>query len=187
MARFFHYEIRHTTPADATLAADWSAAQLQTREFSEIANAVSFWMEQRLGPPRKESFIVFEEREEVSLASHPAMSKQVYVNHYPLAFVKTEHVTPIQVRIHFQASPTVSRLKLLKAVYKLVPLIEKGLALRGVRLIFFTSHSEAMAAFMTKHLKYRYYGDAGTDGMIMAKRMASTVAFTTNPSQPVGR
>lgn len=50
----------------------------------------------------------------------------------------------------------------------LVPLIEKALALRGVRAIFFTSHSVAMAEFMQR-LGYRHAGDGGDDGMMMAK------------------
>jgi hypothetical protein len=88
----------------------------------------------------------------------------------PLAFVKTEHYSKENVRIHMQATNAAPK-KILRGITFLVPLIEKGLALRGVRAIFFTSHSAQMARFMEKHLGYarRPDIDGGVDGMVMAK------------------
>lgn len=88
----------------------------------------------------------------------------------PLLFFQTEHVGQgDQVRLHWQPSPTASPKKLLTALTMLVPLVEKALALRGVRAIFFTSHSDAMCCFMRKRLGYRYAGDGGMDGVMMSK------------------
>lgn len=107
-----------------------------------------FWINQ----PRRENFIVSEGDE-------------------PIAFFQIEHVKADQARIHFQSSPLVNPKKILRGITKLVPLIEKALALRGVRAIFFTSHSDSMAAFMDKRLGYQYAGWGGADGMMMAKNL----------------
>ncbi len=116
--------------------------------WSAIGITAGFWLRQGEG---RESFMVFQDRE-------------------PLVFFQTEHVGQgDQVRLHWQPSPAVSPKKLLRALTRLVPLVEKGLALRGVRAIFFTSHSAAMIRFMEKRLGYNYAGDGGLDGTMMAK------------------
>jgi hypothetical protein len=107
-----------------------------------------FWLKQE---PFRESFIVLRDKT-------------------PIALFQSEHVAKRdQVRLHFQASPEIHPKNVLSAVIKLVPLIEKGLALRGVKAIFFTSHSKSMATFMQKHLGYQQAGEGGADGVIMAK------------------
>lgn len=91
----------------------------------------------------------------------------------PIAFFQVEHVERFQARLHFQAFPEASAKTVLRGVLKLVPLIEKALALRGVRAVFFTSHSEAMSSFMRHNLGYTPAGDGGRDGMMMAKQLES--------------
>ena len=88
----------------------------------------------------------------------------------PLAFFRVEYLDlGNQARIAFQSRPKASPKIILRGITKLVPLIEQALRIRGVRAIFFTSHSSAMAEFMRKHLGYTYAGDGGPDGMMMAK------------------
>jgi hypothetical protein len=90
----------------------------------------------------------------------------------PIGFFQDEFVTRHQVRLHMQASPVVSRKKFLRALTKLVPLIEKALALAGVRAIFFTSHSPSMVTFMQRRLQYRTDMEFGTlDGQLMWKML----------------
>lgn len=90
----------------------------------------------------------------------------------PLGFFQTQHVGQgDQVRLHFQAGPAAKAKNILRAITKLVPLIEKALVLRGVRAIFFTSHSIGMALYMKRWHGYRHVGDSG-DGMIMAKNFS---------------
>jgi hypothetical protein len=91
----------------------------------------------------------------------------------PSAFFQVERVTPAQTRLHFQALPSANPKKILRGITKLVPLIEQALCLRGVRHIFFTSHSLAMVAFMEKRLGYRLAKntDGGADGVVMFKEM----------------
>ena len=161
MKFYFHgYTVRLTSEADLPLAIAWSARALDA----------GFWLKQE---PGCESFLVSERVDEKSLASHPAMSKVVYENEYPIAFFQTQHVVGArsQVRLTLQASPAASPKKLLRAITKLVPLIEQALSLRGVKAIFFTSHSAAMASYMAKHHGYRYAGEGGADGVVMAKRI----------------
>lgn len=87
-----------------------------------------------------------------------------------IAFFQIQHVGEgDQVRLHWQRSPEVGAKSLLRALTMLVPLIEKGLALRGVKAIFFTSHSSSMARFMADRFGYTYAGDGGADGMMMSK------------------
>lgn len=122
--------------------------------WTPVALNALFWLQQGSGV---ESFLVLE-------------------SDLPLGFFQTQHVgRGDQVRLLFQASPSASRKKILRAITKLVPLIEKGLALRGVRAIFFTSHSLAMVAFMEK-LGYQLqpYLDGGADGVVMAKGIGAT-------------
>jgi hypothetical protein len=117
----------------------------------------AFWLGQERG---RENFIVFEGANE----------------RLPLGLFQVQHVGQgDQVRLHFQALGTRdsglgTARAILRGITKLVPLIEKALALRGVRAIFFTSHSAGMAAFMENHQGYRYVGDS-VDGMIMAKKI----------------
>jgi hypothetical protein len=114
-----------------------------------------FWLRQE---PGRESFIVFEANQ-------------------ALGFYQVEHVgAGDQVRLHMQASPLASPKNLLRAITRLVPLIEKALAGRGVRAIFFTSKSSAMAHFMAR-LGYEYAGAGGADGMIMAKGISKNLAI----------
>lgn len=139
LVEFYGYTLRPTTDKDLPLAIAGSA----------IALTAGFWLRQGEG---RETFIVFERRE------------------YPLAFFQTEHVAQgDQVRLHWLPMPDASPKRLLRALTRLVPLIEKGLALRGVRAIFFTSHSSAMTKFMEKRLGYSYAGNGGCDGVMMAK------------------
>lgn len=160
MTQFYDYSVRHTEERDVSLAAEWSNGNKE--------KATKFWIE---SAPGRENFLVSEKRDEISLACHPAMSKVVYENEYPLALFQTQTVgtNRDQVRLSFQASPTASPKKILRGITKLVPLIEKALALRGVRAIFFTSQSLSMAAFMADRMGYRYAGDGGQDGTVMAK------------------
>lgn len=154
MTSFYGYTVRTTTKEDWPLAAGWMAAQLKTGNFDRIHTAALFWLQQGSGV---ESFLVMQ-------------------GDLPLGFFQTQHVgRGDQVRLLFQASPSASRKKILRAITKLVPLIEKGLALRGVRAIFFTSHSLAMVAFMEK-LGYQLqpYLDGGADGVVMAKGIGAT-------------
>jgi hypothetical protein len=143
--QFYGYTVRETTTEDTLRAYAWTRS-----------SDWGFWLQQGHG---RESFIVFE-------------------GERGLAFFQIEHVgeggvPPMtdQVRLHFQAAPAASPKKLLLAITRLVPLIEKALALRGVRAIFFTSHSPAMAHFMAEHHGYERAGDGGVDGVVMAKRI----------------
>ena len=87
----------------------------------ELAGDV-FWLKRE---PGRENFLVLE-------------------GETPLGFFQTQHVGQgDQVRLHFQAGPAAKAKNILRAITKLVPLIEKALVLRGVRAIFFTSHSLA--------------------------------------------
>lgn len=93
-----------------------------------------------------------------------------------IAFFQVEHLSgKPQARLHFQAFPTASPRFLLRGLLKLVPLIEKALASRGTRAVFFTSHSPAMSAFMQENLGYTQSGDGGRDGVIMSKHLDSPV------------
>lgn len=102
-----------------------------------------------------------------------------------VAFFQTEHLRDkrTQVRIHFQAFPMAAPKIVLRGLLRLVPLIEKALVLRGVRAVFFTSHSPAMSAFMQENMGYTQSGDGGRDGVIMSKRLeqpnVGTVQRTT--------
>ena len=116
--------------------------------WSKYSRDYRFWLQQGEGV---ESFLVLDKDQ-------------------PLGFYQIEHVGKgDQVRIHMQASPVASPKKILAAITKLVPLLEKALAGRGVRAIFFTSKSEAMAQFMAQRFRYEYAGQGGADGAIMAK------------------
>lgn len=107
-----------------------------------------FWLLQGEG---RESFLVIQGQE-------------------PIAFFQVQNVgRGDQARLHFQASPTTSPKRILRGITKLVPLIEKALALRGVKAIFFTSHSPRMAVFMMERLGYSKAGSGGRDGVMMAK------------------
>ena len=139
--QFYGYTVRQTTLEDEALARRWTDPALDP----------AFWLKQGNG---RESFLV-------SLDSGLRTD---------LAFFQVEHRWATQVRLHFQASPVASPKKILRGITKLIPLIEKALALRGVRAIFFTSHSLAMVAFMEKR-GYRLQPniDGGADGVVMAK------------------
>lgn len=93
-------------------------------------------------------------------------------NGEPIAFFQKETVVPtIETRLHFQA--IAGPKKVLRGITKLVPLIEKALRSGGTKVVFFTSHSSAMARFMVK-LGYmpRPDVDGGADGIVMAKELA---------------
>lgn len=143
MSTFWEFTIRKTRSADVPLAYKWTPFALDA----------SFWLKQ--DGTKVESFLVFH---------HEKFSTT------PIAFFQIQHVgAGDQVRLHFQAGEGVSPKIILKGLTKLVPLIEKALALRGVKAIFFTSHSESMALFMAKRFQFRIEGDGGPDGVIMAK------------------
>jgi hypothetical protein len=110
-----------------------------------------FWIEDSWGY-RRQNFIVLRNGE-------------------PLGFFQKETVSADQVRLHMQASPAASPKKILRGITMLVPLIEKALALSGVKHIFFTSKSAAMAAFMADKMKYHYAGRGDIDGMVMVKAL----------------
>jgi hypothetical protein len=156
--QFYGYEVR-----SARLADDYALAEAWV-----TSGDSRFFLRQE---PGRESFIVLYRRA-------------------PIAFYQVEHVgkaiggcirrrdemdipinDPItdQARIHFQANPAASRKILLRGITMLVPLIEKALTLRGVKAVFFTSHSPAMATFMQKRMGYRPAGDGVADGVMMAK------------------
>lgn len=116
--------------------------------WSERSKEYRFWLRQE---PERENFIVFEGGKGLGFYQIETLSKGT------------------QARIHMQASPAASPKKILAAITKLVPLLEKALAGRGVRAIFFTSKSEAMAQFMAQRFRYEYAGQGGADGVIMAK------------------
>jgi len=141
---FYGYTVEKTQERDMFLLLAWS-----TDGFSiKAEERLRFWLKQGDGC---ESFVVREGKN-------------------TLGFFQAEHVgAGDQVRIHMQASPLASPKAILRGISKLVPLIEKALALRGVRAIFFTSHSSAMAQFMAERHGYERAGDGGADGMIMAK------------------
>ena len=131
-----------------TLRKTVAADALLSYAWTLLGQGALFWLWQE---PGRESFLVSEGQE-------------------PLGFYQVEHVGKgDQVRIHMQASPAVSPKKILRAITKLVPLLEKALAGRGVKAIFFTSKSEAMAQFMAQRFRFEYAGDGGVDGAIMAK------------------
>jgi hypothetical protein len=87
----------------------------------------------------------------------------------PLAFLQTQKINVDQVRLHWQPSPIVSRPTILRALTTLVPLIEKALANRDVKAIFFTSHSLTMAWFMEKNLNYLNTEHMTPDGVVLWK------------------
>ena len=141
--QFYGYSLRTTGEGDLALALAWTRALP-----GGAALDAGFWLRQGEG---RESFVVTEGAE-------------------PLAFFQVEHRWRTQVRIHFQSSPAASPKKILSGLTKLVPLSERALALRGVRAVFFTSHSAAMATFMEKRLQYRLAQmDGGADGAVMFK------------------
>lgn len=141
-SQFYGYTVRSTVQGDMALSASWTDAG---PNFTERAR---FWLRQDDG---RETFLVLEGEE-------------------ALGFFQTQHVGEgDQVRLLFQASPVASPKKVLRAITRLVPLIEQGLSLRGARAIFFTSLSQAMVVFMADRLGYRYAGDGGRDGVMMAK------------------
>jgi hypothetical protein len=155
---FYGYRVRSTRwMDDLGLAVEWAGRE----------NDPCFWLRQSKG---RESFLVSRGNPEE-----------------PLAFFQIEHVGHgDQVRLHWQPSPAASPKKLLRGITKLVPVIEKALTLRGVRVIFFTSKSLAMVNFMEK-LGYRLYPgmDGGADGVVMAKEIESRVK-TQGPSTALG-
>lgn len=88
----------------------------------------------------------------------------------PLALL---HLEPVglgqwQTRMHLQVAPDSDAKSVLRGITKLVPLIEKALSLRGTRIIFFTSRSDAMCRFMER-MDYRGMGSVESDGTVMAK------------------
>lgn len=92
-----------------------------------------------------------------------------------VGFFQAEHIPKRrgQARLHFQHFPTCSVKVILRGLLKLVPLIEKALALRGVRAVFFTSRSPSMSQFMSDNLGYtRTVIDGGLDGVVMTKILA---------------
>lgn len=88
-----------------------------------------------------------------------------------VAFFQVEQHKQEEARLHFQSFSEASPRIVLWGVLKLVPLIEKALAQNGVRAVFFTSHSLAMASFMQDKMGYTPAGDGGRDGIMMAKRL----------------
>jgi hypothetical protein len=177
--QFYGYTVRTTTEADLALAVEWCKSLPLGAEARDLGSALDawrskarFWIE---ASPGRENFLVSERRDEISLATHSGAPKVVYGNRYPLAFFQTQTVGTgrDQVRLAFQASPVASPKKILRGITLLVPLIEKALALRGIKHIFFTSHSLTMVAFMEK-LGYSLqpYLDGGADGVVMAKEIS---------------
>jgi hypothetical protein len=152
MSEFYGYTVRKTDlfdDVDNGLAMACAGPALA--EYDRILN---FWFK-----PGRENFIVLQGDE-------------------PLGFYQIETVGRAdQVRIHMQAAPAASPKKILAAITKLVPLLEKALAGRGVRAIFFTSKSEAMAQFMAQRFRFEYAGDGGGDGVIMAKGISKNLAI----------
>jgi hypothetical protein len=128
---------------------------------AEYDRILNFWFK-----PGRENFIVLQGDE-------------------PLGFYQIETVGRAdQVRIHMQAAPAASPKKILAAITKLVPLLEKALAGRGVRAIFFTSKSEAMAQFIAQRFRFEYAGDGGADGVIMAKGIGTPTSQTGDAGHP---
>lgn len=120
-------------------------------EWTEQKIKAGFWLKQGNG---RESFLVFLGQE-------------------PIAFFQSESCFTKAIRLHFQASPVASRTKILRGITALVPLIEQALCLRGMKAIFFTSHSLTMVAFMEKKLGYCLQPkiDGGADGVVMGKML----------------
>jgi hypothetical protein len=178
---FHGYTVRATTEADLALALAWTLPALDAR----------FWLKQDEG---RQSFLVIEAGEarckcgHLNIPDHYLTSQdeegelwclkcscreyREEQGNLPIAFFQTQTVGTHrdQVRLAFQASPVASRKKILRGITRLVPLIEKALALRGVRAIFFTSHSPQMAYLMHRRHGYRYESFDTADGLIMAKR-----------------
>lgn len=118
--------------------------------WSEVALNAGFWLRQE---PNRQSYLVT-------------------FRGTALAFFQAEKVGDgSQVRLHWQPSPKASPKMILRGLTKLVPLIEKALALMGIKRIFFTSHSPRMDRFMRKKLGYRVAGSNSFDGLILAKRI----------------
>ena len=170
---FYGYTVRATTEADLALATEWCGIK-PIGGNSALAERIRtspgrFWIDSK-DEPRRQNFLVSKDGE-------------------PIAFFQRERVNATQVRLHFQASPVASRKKILRGITMLVPLIENGLALGGVKHIFFTSHSLAMIAFMEK-LGYslRPGVDGGADGAVMAKKIVPLTDVAKRLlSQPTGR
>jgi hypothetical protein len=162
--QFYGYTLRSTTEADALLAFAWTGRWNQ-RGGGGMAkeDGYRFWLKQGEG---RESFLVTRNTE-------------------PLAFVQTEHLPGNVVRLHWQPSPVASPKKLLRGITRLVPLMEAGLSLSGVRAIFLTSHSLTMVAFMEK-LGYRLQPnvDGGADGVVMAKELNGAEARMSAVAAP---
>ena len=156
--QFYGYTLRETTEADAVRAYVWASSM----NFPNYR----FWLKREKGI---ENFLVIQGKE-------------------PLAFVQVERIERDQVRLHWQPSPVASPKKLLRGITRLVPLMEKALALRGVRAIFLTSHSLSMVGFMEK-LGYRLQPniDGGKDGVVMAKEIGpQPSALSPQPSEAAG-
>ena len=143
--RFYDYIMRETEDSDLFTAIEW------TRRSGFDPALGDFWIKKQ---PDRENLLVMEYR--------PVICKR-------LAFFQLETVPGAQYRLHIQESPVGAPIGILRMITPLVPLIEKALVLRRARAIFFTSHSSAMAKFMADTLGYRYIGEAGAEGVIMAK------------------
>lgn len=141
---FYGYTLRSATADDLLLALVWVTDLAIIRG---VPLDPTFWL-------KGESFLVSHRGE-------------------PIAFFKVEHVKPVEVRLYFQASPIASPKTILRGITMLVPLIERGLHLRGAKAIFFTSHSLAMSAFMEKRLGYKDTGRVTADGLVMWKLLRS--------------
>jgi len=157
--QFYGYTVRTSSEEDIWIA---RAMRIAPWDFA-------FFCNQGGG---RESFIVFQN------------DPDVWQKH-PLAFFQIEHIAH-DVRLHWQTCPDASPKHLLRGLIKLVPLIEKALALSGVRAIFFTSHSLTMVSFMEKRLGYELQPDidGGEDGVVMTKVLDQS-NWTPSVSVPV--
>lgn len=197
--QFYGYTVRQTTVKDLELSVEWCKSLPLQETNRDLGSALTswtkqanFWIKQGGGC---ESFLVSEAGQARCKCGHRntpdhyltsqdeegelwclECSCREYWNGYenlPLGFFQIQHIGKgDQVRLAFQASPVARPKKILRAITKLVPLIERALCLRGVRAIFLTSHSLTMVAFM-ENLGYSLQPniDGGADGVVMAKQI----------------
>jgi hypothetical protein len=157
--QFYGYNLRTTESTDLCIARLWSPSAL----------GAAFWLKQ--DKPRCQSFLVSRAAPKHSdTMIHTRYMAIEFSEH--IAFFQSEYVKPDQVRLHVLECPYISPRKFLRALTTLVPLIEKALALDGVKTIFFTVQSPSMVSFIGKRLGYKTGMEYGTDdGQVMWKHL----------------
>lgn len=183
--QFHGYTIRPAEKNDAALAQAWFVLDPWHREAAasqaQVQAAGQFWVRQR--PGRVWSYFVEKDDTPLAfwqLALSPISAGGIGLWTYDWKSTKELYgVDPVEhddeYRFYFQSAPFTENRgrKILRGITKLMPLIEKALALRGAKRIFFTSRSLPMIAFMERRLNYRLAANGnGPEGAVMFKNLS---------------